>query len=239
MLNVICWKWDGTRSYDPEHVNVLHYSVRKHCPADMRFWCITDNPEGLHKDILTYDINLIDRRDILPGEHGNTCVKLWAFSAEAAQAIGGRIMVLDIDAIVCGDLGRLLKRKEDFVGWRDTHKFGHCRYQGGLYLMTAGTRAHVWDTFGGHESRLEARAQGYSGNEQAWMSYIMGKEAYFTRADGIWKQNAYDRAKPRDAVVIQYNGIGKKPWQPERAGKPAGRVWWNMRREAARRGYLT
>jgi hypothetical protein len=50
MINIITIKW-GTK-YDHRHPNKVYEDCKKKCSFDFKFYCITDNDTGLHKDII-------------------------------------------------------------------------------------------------------------------------------------------------------------------------------------------
>lgn len=209
MLSVVCWKWKGTREYEAVHVNTLRQMVADHYPDPHRFICVTDDADGLDPRIEVVPLPAFDH---LPVKKGSpSCyVRLWAFSKEARQHLGERFVSLDIDVVITGDLRPLFNRTEEFVAWSDPTG-PQFRYQGGFYIMTAGTRAFVWDDFKGSESQAITQAAGLNGTDQAWMSYRMGDEASVDRDDGIWKARELGRTPLAKTRIVQLYGSGP-PW---------------------------
>jgi hypothetical protein len=224
MRSIVCWLWNG-RGYRPEHVNVVHRMFRRHLAGDFRFICITDETEGFEAGIEVMPTPpeaaaLAHLRTPEGGVFPSCYRRLWMFS-EAARCLGDRVLLVDIDLLVVGNAEPLFAPTADFVGWKPTASWGHNnnRIGGGLYLMTPGTQTHVWEDFKGQESIAEARAAGYRGSDQAWISYKLWGCPLFPKDAGIYSIRDLRRAMkpPADAVLIQHNG-STKPW--------ASRVPW-------------
>lgn len=96
---IVCLKW-GQR-YDSNYVNRLHSGVRKHLPSyarDAAFVCFTDAGEGIDESI-----------EIRPLPQG---LPLWwgkahLFSEEAGLD-GRRVLYLDLDQVIVGDMSGLI-----------------------------------------------------------------------------------------------------------------------------------
>ena len=115
-----------------------------------------------------------------------------------------------------GDWSPLFARTEDFVGWRPLRTWGKTlRFGGGIYLLTPGTRTAVWSTFRGPPSIAEARAAGFRGSDQAWLSYkLAAREPYYGREAGIYSIRDLNNGRsplPADARMVHFNGH-VKPW---------------------------
>lgn len=129
--------------------------------------------------------------------------------------LGDRIWVIDIDLVPVADCTPLVDREEEFLGWRPYRDWGRkMRYGGGIYLLKTGARTQVWDRFKGADSVNEARAAGFRGSDQAWISYVLdGREPYYGRNEGIYsiRDLGGDHRLPPDARLVQFNGP-QKPW---------------------------
>jgi hypothetical protein len=102
------------------------------------------------------------------------------------------------------------------MGWRPYRDWGKkLRFGGGIYLLKTGTRTKVWTDFVGPASIQRARANGFRGSDQAWISYCLAhREPYYGRSAGIYSIRDLDRVKPvppKDACLVQFNGP-VKPW---------------------------
>lgn len=223
MISIVTWLWSGNRAYKPEHVNTLARMVARHLPEPHRFICVADNAEGFSAGVEVFptppEARELGRLCTPEGARFPSCYRrLWMFS-EAAKALGERVLLIDIDLVVVSDLRPLFERTEPFVGWRPYRDWGRkCRFGGGIYLMTPGARTEVYTKFKGARSILEARAAGFRGSDQAWISHCLGdREPYFDREAGIYSIRDFrgaDKVLPDDAVIVQLNGP-MKPWSPE------------------------
>ena len=88
----VCWKWKtpGYRSqFTAEHVNILYRMIQRNYQNDFELCCITDDSEGINKDIRIIPL-WDDLRDV-----ARCTVRLKAFSEEAAEIIGPRFCSID------------------------------------------------------------------------------------------------------------------------------------------------
>jgi hypothetical protein len=218
VIHVCTWLWkqDGMRTrYTARHVNVLANMVARNLSPPHEFVCFTDQPEGIACKTLplpaTPSVNW-------PASRPNCFRRLWLFSKEAAEIFPGRIVNLDLDAVVCGPLDPLYDRPEDFVGWRDPYR--PRQYNGSMWLLTAGSRTKVWCEFKGNASL--ARMQGRFGSDQGWLSATLPNEATWTDANGVlsYKSNVRKRG-PNGARIVFFHGqpkpwdLPKEPWIKE------------------------
>jgi hypothetical protein len=107
MINIVCLKW-GTK-YGPEYVNNLYRGVARNTTLPFSFHCFTDNATGIDSPIVTHPL-------VYPGLDG-WWNKLYLFSKELP--IEGRIMYLDLDTLITGNIDDILRVNEGFVVLRD------------------------------------------------------------------------------------------------------------------------
>ena len=224
MIDVICWKWKpfpGYRStFKGRHVNVLRNMVRRFLLIPHRFSCITDDPSGIDPDIRIIPIWNEFAGITNPNvSKGPSCYRrLKAFSAEAKDLIGERIFSIDLDCVIVRNITPLINRKEDFVCWGDTAKRTH--YNGGMWLLRAGTRTDVYDAFDPKQSPKLTRNKGIIGSDQAWISYVIdGKDPKWHKEDGVYSfRNDFIGAGktklPPDARIVMFHGQ-HDPWTPD------------------------
>jgi hypothetical protein len=224
MIDVICWKWkppNGYRSkFGPETVNVLRHMIRRFLKLEHRFSCITDDARGIEPGIrvipLWNDFAGLCNPNV---RNGPSCYRrLKAFSAEAKGLIGERIFSIDLDCVIVNDITPLLDRPEDFVCWGDTAKNTH--YNGGMWLLRAGTRTKVWDTFDPLQSPKITRNLRIIGSDQAWISYVLdGRDPKWGRNDGVYSFRNHiaphrKETLPPGARAVLFHGHFD-PWMPE------------------------
>lgn len=233
-LTVHCYLWreQGGRDYRPEHVNTLARMVRRHLHVPHRFVCVTDEPGDYDAGVDVVPLpeearGLAALRTPEGARFPSSYRRLWSFSPEAV-VLGERLLMLDIDCVVTGDITPLVERGDDFVGWRPRHAWGRNqqRVGGGTWLLRAGTKADVWHTFHADPTRTiqRAREAGHRGSDQAILSWQLYDERHVWPADcGIYASQDMLRPHrhallPADARVVHFNGT-QKPWT-------AGHIPW-------------
>lgn len=221
-------KYNGRHGYGVENVNQLKRAVDARLSLPHEFVVVTQ-PErflGFDPDIRVVPIDESLIRD------GKRWPKLMVFRPDAGELIGKRILMLDLDADVCGPLDALAGRPEDFVGWRNPNPAPrHTVLNSSIVLLTAGARPQVWRSFNIDEATAFAKADRRGGSDQAHVSRILGDgEAMWTEADGVY----WARTRPAgSAARIVFHAGWDKPerfaamltvvcflWRPESAGIP-------------------
>lgn len=219
MLTVVCFKWrtPGYRGvFDSSHVNTLRDMVARHYPDPHRFVCVTDDPRGIASGIEI--LPLWDDYANVPNPTGGgrpTCYRrLKLFSADAGDVFGDRIVWLDLDTVICGDLRPLWNRPEPIVLWRNPQNLWP--YNGAMGMLNAGARPHVWTDFHPIRSPAQTHAARYRGSDQAWLSFKIPGEATWSEADGVYyigsMPNRDRRSLPGNAKIIFFTG-GDPPWK--------------------------
>lgn len=224
MLTVVTFKWKpapGYRSvFGPESVNTLYRMVDRQYTRPHRNVCITDDPRGFDPSIEV--IPLWGEFGDIPSPHGGhnpSCYRrLKLFSAEIETLLGKRFVAIDLDTVIVGNLEPLWDRQDDFVIWGETDP--RSWYNGSMFLMTAGARRQVYDTFDPVRSPRLAFNAGRFGSDQGWISHVLGPgEARWGRGDGVVSYRKHVRPKPGrrlpvNARVVFFHGI-HDPWGPE------------------------
>ena len=233
MISVVTWRWKppaGYRStFGPETVNVLRRMVARHYPDPHRFICVTDDREGLDREVEVVPgwNDFADVPSPSGGRNPSCYRRLRAFHPEIAQTFGPRFVSLDLDMVITGDLRPLWNRPEPFVIWGDTNP--RTFYNGSMFLMSAGARSKVWNTFDPKTSPAAARAAGHFGSDQGWISHCLGKgEATWSTADGVYSFRNHlhgetatpKTALPSNARVVVFHGC-VEPWSAR-----AQRIEW-------------
>ncbi len=205
MMTFVCFLWKRNTTgfklpavcdYTAKHVNILRNMLERHVHIPHRLVCVTDDPTGIDPRIDI--VPLWDKcRDL-----GGCYNRLWVFSKEAGELFGPRFACIDLDCVLLADCTDLFTRDEDFIinsyyPSRPTYLDQH--YNGGLFMMTAGARASVWDEFepDRHPEMLQADSR-CIGTDQAWIRVHLGKgESRYTRQDGVYEARVIPPANAR------------------------------------------
>jgi hypothetical protein len=220
MITVVCWKWKpplGYRSlFTGDHVNILRNMVARHLHVPHEFVCVTDDPKGIDESIRLVRL-WDDFRNLqaVVGPRRPSCYcRLKAFNADAA-GLGERILSIDLDTVITGDITPLVDRDEDFVIWGDTAR--GTLYNGGLWLLRRGTRQQVWDEFDPATSPHLTKRAKIVGSDQAWISYLLGEgEATWSKLDGVYSFRNHLQGKynlPEGVRMVMFHGH-IDPWAP-------------------------
>lgn len=222
-LTVVCWRWrpdPGYRSkFAPETVNVLRAMVKRHYRHEHEFVCVTDDPKGIDPDIRIVPL-WNDFADVPSpfGVKNPSCYRrLRAFARDIGDVFGPRFVSLDLDCVIVGDLDPIWNRSEDFIIWGDTNP--KTDYNGSMFMLTAGARPTVYESFDPKTSPVKAMRAGKFGSDQGWISYCLGgNEAKWTKADGVYSfrndvRYAGRLDLPKGARIVFFHG-DVDPWKP-------------------------
>lgn len=230
-LTIVTFIWRGERDYGPEHANALKAMLDRHMLTRFRLVVIADEPSPLYDPSIEFMLMPTEARmlaDIPSPEGGrfpSSYRRLWLFSAMARQ-LGSEIILTDVDVVVTGDWSHLAEwRGTEFVGWKPRMRWGgEHRLAGGMWYLRTGARTEVWDEFvkDPHAAIAKARAAGFRGSDQAWISYMLtDSAATWPASAGIYSVRDFTRSPeevvpdiPADACVVHFNG-NVKPWMPE------------------------
>lgn len=222
-LTVVTFKWrapPGYRStFRGEHVDTLRRMVRRHYQAPHRFICITDDDAGIQEpDVECFELwNDFSTVRNPSGQKNPSCYRrLRLFAPQPGAFLGPRFVVLDLDAVITGDLRPLWDRPDPFVIWRSSTSGNP--YNGSMWLLEAGARPDVWWEFDPKLSPLETRRARLYGSDQAWIAHVLGpNEATWGPEHGVLSfRNDVERTGhlPAGARVVFFHGK-TDPWDRE------------------------
>ena len=205
-LSVVCWLWGD--KYTPEHVNRLRAMVRRNLALPHEFYCITDNPEGL--DEFVRPVPIWD--DFAAWQKHRRRLKI--FAPEMRDIFGDRILQIDLDTVVVGDLTPLVD-DSDFRVWKcpSVGKSGFA-YNPSFMLMRTGARERVWNEFcaAPHQIAGAARATGWVGTDQGVIGYLLAPhERTWDEGDGLYAFRDHIRGNdgkrlPGNARLVGFYG---------------------------------
>ena len=195
--------------------------VQRNLTLPHEFVCVTDSADTA-KELAKDKIRCVplDMAKHVPG----TCfVRLMLRHPNLAGWLGRRIMNLDLDCVIVGNIDEIASRAEDSVFWHNPNFPAPRRafYQTSIQLLTAGTRSELWHDF---DPTLTPRwvNRRFGGAEQAWVSERLGwDEAYWDASHGIYgagrlgdRIDGVGTELPDNAKIVFFPG-NREPGQPE------------------------
>lgn len=175
-LLITTWLWGN--KYGPEYVQRLKAGVQRHLTQPHRFLCITDQEiEGVETTPI---------KDPGLTKHKGCIVRLRTFDEVWQRDIGatGRIVCIDLDAIVTGPLDPLFDRPEPFVILQGVNLSNPCPFNGSLWMLRAGYRPDVWDDF--TLAKLDKIERHEFPDDQGWLWHMIPEAAGWRSADGVY-----------------------------------------------------
>jgi hypothetical protein len=231
MLSVVTFKWTkpGYRSkFTLDHVATMARMVRRHYADKHRFVCFTDDVDKVThcvSDDVPYVLApLWSEHADVPNPHGPhnpSCYRrLRLYSGWARKALGPRVVQIDLDMVVTGDLRPLWNRPEPFVFWQDQLN-RHGWINGAMQLITPGLCPEIWDNFDPANTPKFAKAAGCWGSDQGALAYHFNSDKH-RHLIGRWgaEHGAYSwrvHCKPNggelpaDARIVNFHGA-EDPW---------------------------
>lgn len=227
-LSIVTFKWKpnpGYRAkYGARNVNILYSMFRRHLKIPFDFFCVTDDDRGIEAGVKV--IPLWDDLANVPNPHGlsePSCYRrLKLFDPKTYKGIGDRILWIDLDMVLTGDVTPLFDRPESMVLLKTTAP--NIPINGSLVLFTPDDHQDIWTDFDPAISPRLTRPAGCFGSDQGWLGYRRKDSAAFWNAgpggDGIYFFGEHLRLArcrntlPDDARLVSFHGRGS-PWDPE------------------------
>lgn len=225
MLTVLTYFWHpdpGSKfnaPYTIEDVRRLQRQVARHLTIGHRFAVVTDRPELFHGDWNIHPITL-DKTKHVPG----TCfARLMTFHPDGADIFGERLLWIDLDTLIVGDMAPLVDRDDDLVLWRNPSRIpwgnpaipGRPFYNTSLGLHRCGTKPSLWFKFDPQNPKCR--------DDQWWLSDRLGPDMpYWDGSHGVYRLGRDDTPGsgvsgelPENARVVTFPGSEGK-WQDKR-----------------------
>ncbi len=214
MLSVVCWKWGAL--YGPEYVTRLASMLKRHLHLPFTLHCITDDAAGIE----TEGPNGIVNVHPMYAEHGelgrgglrSNFRRLRIFDREMGAVFGPRILQLDLDAVITGDVTPLFDRPEPLVMVLQSNAGGRWTYNTSMVLMDAGVLHGMWAAFHAAPQQVwqMARARGWNCSDQAvvndWVLQHKVPVASWGEGDAVqayWRKNN-KQLRPGTRIVLFY-----------------------------------
>lgn len=157
-LTSVCWKWGD--KYTAHHVNVLRAMVARNLKLDHEFVCITEDATDLDPRVRV--LKMPRSLEI----YRRQARRIWIFAPEVAQAIGKRVLQIDLDTVIVAPFDEVvgLPEEVEFAVWRSPSRGRHgYAFNPSFMMMTAGSRARVW-----HEFRKNPGPVIHAAHEAGW-----------------------------------------------------------------------
>lgn len=131
-LTICAWLWGN--KYGPEYIARLGAGIHRHLRADHRF--IVVRPE-------LSDYHLTE----IPGCFARLRMFDPAWQRAHGIGTGDRLVCVDLDVIVTGELDPLFDRPEPFVILQGANAANPCPYNGSLIMLRGHAHPEVWGDF--------------------------------------------------------------------------------------------
>lgn len=164
MINIVCLKWG--KKYGSEYVNRLFYAAQRHATRNYKFWCFTEDHQGIDAEISILPLRFPDRLE-------SWWNKISLFDPDSGLPIGEKIFYIDLDTLIVNNIDHLLLAAEtatDIVVLRDFYH-GIARTAGnvgsGLMSWRQGDHTEIWHRF--LQDPMEAIRSVRPHGDQAWI----------------------------------------------------------------------
>lgn len=170
-------------TYVADHVNRLNNMLSRHLTLPHEVVCVTDMPEGI--DSSTRIVPLWP--DLC--QYGRCYRRLKVFDPAMAEVLGPRIVSIDLDTVITGNIDHLFDRPEPFVIWGDrivsdiAKKTAYC---GSLFMLDIGYRPDIFFDFDPQEALTLRATEGLIGSDQAIMSHKIKGAPTWAKKDGVY-----------------------------------------------------
>lgn len=192
-LTIATWIWGN--KYTGAYLGRLQRGIQKHLPLPYRFLIFEPYP-GDEKYF------------------AGCFVRLRMFSRQFQKfyciAPGTRLVCLDLDVIVTGQLAPLFDRKESFVILGGANAANPCPFNGSVMMLRVGEHPEVWDEFNLERAR---KIPFYEfPDDQGWLHHMLPNAATWKcgSASGIYAFRKpgwpKDDKLPRDARLVAFPG---------------------------------
>lgn len=240
MLTVCCWFWEDKarkRSYTftPDDVRIWDNMIARNLTVPHRRVCVTHRPDLF---------DFIETIPLEPDKHvpGLCTVKLQAHRPGSVAKEGDRVLSMDIDCVVTGNIDHLAQDFRDGTVFLDD-----CRWwknpnfevggrrgfiQGSIQSFIVGATDFLWSDFDPRTTPAWLNRR-FGGGEQAWISERMNASypepgwewnvPHWTEKDGIYgagrlfggkPDNGVQTELPDNARIVFVPG-DRKPGQPQ------------------------
>jgi len=220
MINVITWLW-GTK-YTPEYVMRLYRGVKRNLKQPFRFLLMTerermiDLPPTIERHAIK-DPQWLER----PGCFAR--LRMFDRGWQHNRELAGKIVCLDLDLVVTGELDGLFARDERLVILAGANSLNPCPFNCSVMMFWPGAYPELWEDF--DDAAAQAIPFFKFPDDQGWIAHRVPNA-------GVWRVGAssgiYAFRKPAwppgdrlpdDAKIVAFPGsrdpamfVRQLPW---------------------------
>lgn len=144
MLTVCTWLWGN--KYKNDDVEKLYAGVKRNLMQPFRFLCVTEDYLDV---VLSRGIERHSIPDLGLTKIPGCFARLRMFDPEwqREKRIDDRLVSMDLDSVVTGNLDDLVDRREPFLILRGANASNPCPYNGSIFMLRSGVHPEVWKDF--------------------------------------------------------------------------------------------
>lgn len=166
-LTICTWRW-GTK-YEGHYVERLKASIARNVRQEYRFAVFAPEAEDEH---LTK----------VPGCFAR--LRMFDPAWQEKHRLKGRIVCVDLDCVVTGQLDALFNRKDGFTILQGVNAANPCPFNGSVWMLRAGFRPDVWSDF---SLKAAGEIPFYSyPDDQGWFAHKMPDAGAWGPRDGVY-----------------------------------------------------
>lgn len=187
MITFVLWLWsgktmgDGRVDYVADHVNRAASMIARNVTLPHEVVCVTDMPA----DIAPW-VRIVPMWSDL-AELGKCYRRLKVFAPAMRSVLGERIVSMDLDTVITGNIDHLFAGDEPFKIWGDPSRHPDTPYCGSLFMLTPGHRPDVFSAFDPAVAlSLRAGDRLRIGSDQAWMAHMIKGAPTWGKRDGVY-----------------------------------------------------
>lgn len=217
MLYVCTWLW-GTK-WGPQYVDRLVASFRRNLTQPVRFVVATDQLINVWVDRIVPIAEADGEILAAPGCLVRMRMFDPAWQGSIGMVPGDRLVNVDVDAVVTGNVDELFTRRAEFTVMQGFNGTNPCPFNGSLWMVRAGVRHDAWSDFSLQAYRDRRVPYHAFPDDQGWLHHKFPDAAAYTPKDGVYafKKNGWGaagrRALPPDARFVAFPGRDPAKYQ--------------------------
>lgn len=209
-------KFSANYVYTPDDVRLLQRMVKRNLTVPHEFVVITDRPEQFAEDAEIRAVPI----DWTKHVEGRCYVRLMTFGPAARELIGERVLQMDLDCVIVGNMDDLVNRDEDLVLWHNPRRVPWsgpmvnprlAYYNTSILLHRTGTMTEIWSEFDPKNPQFK--------DDQWLLSGKLGpRMPYWDGLDGVYRNlvpgvpgSGVKGELPANAKIVFFSGSGGKP----------------------------